>query len=218
MNKFFDLNSPFMMFLGRMADLVIVSFWWFVCCIPVITTGPSFTALYYVTLKIARKEDVRVTASFFKAFKENFSQAAILGSIFLALGAVLIYNYIWASAGASTFLVAIYFSLLIWTLCTMFYTYPLQAQFYNTVKQTLINAMILASRKFLITIVVFALNIFPAIVALFFTPIFVQTLPVWLLLTPGLIAFVCSLFFVRIFDPLIEEATGKKPGEEDEEE
>lgn len=212
MNKFFDLNSPFMVFLSRTADLVILSVLWLVCCIPVITIGPASSALYYVALKMARKEEIRVTACFFKGFKTNFKQGLAYSLIFLPLGALLVFNYLWASTGASTIFVAIYFALLVWLLCTMFFTFPMQAQFYNTVKQTIINAMILASRKVLTTIAVFAMNILPVVVALFGTVIFVQTLPVWLFLAPGLIAFGCSLLFIKIFDPLIEEATGKKPG------
>ena len=103
-----------------------------------------------------------------------------------------------------------FFVMGVWTLCTMFYTFPLQAQFFNTVKQTLINAMFLASRKFLTTVVVFFLNILPVIIAFASLKVFVQTLPIWVLLAPGLIAYLCSMMFVKIFDPLIEAAKRKK--------
>lgn len=220
MNKLFDLNNPFFSFLSKVADLIILSFLWFVCCLPIVTIGPSSSALYYVMLKIARKEDVRVTATFFKGFKDNFKQGIAYSFIFVILGAVLVLDYIIAmgmpgTAGAVS--CGIFFAMGVWMCCTMFYTFPLQAQFYNTVKQTLINAMILAARKFLMTVVVFAVNMLPVIVFLWATPLFFQTAPIWVLVYPGLAARICSWMFVKVFDPLIEAATGKKTGEEDAE-
>ena len=52
MSKLFDLNNPFFSFLSKVADLIILSFLWFVCCLPIVTIGPSSSALYYVMLKI----------------------------------------------------------------------------------------------------------------------------------------------------------------------
>lgn len=209
MNKLFDLNSPHMIFLSRVADLVILSFLWFVCCIPVITIGPASSALYYVTLKIVRKEDIRVTSCFFKGFKENFKQGVAYSFIFVIVGVVLFMDYILTAGieGTTGMICSVCFFVMgVWMLCTMFYTFPLQAQFFNTVRQTVINAMFLASRKFLTTVVVFLLNMLPVIAAFASFAAFIQTLPIWILLAPGLIAYLCSMLFAKIFDPLIEAA------------
>src|SRR5699024_12157957 len=45
---------------------------WLICSIPIFTIGASTSALYSVTLKIARNEDVIIHRQFFKAFRENF--------------------------------------------------------------------------------------------------------------------------------------------------
>ena len=226
MNKLFDLNNPFFSFLSKAADIIILSFLWFVCCIPVITIGPATSALYYVTLKLARKEDVQITSCFFKGFKDNLKQGLAYSLIFLVIGAVLALDYIYAMAMPGTagmVCSAIFFALGVWFCCTVFYTFPLQAQFYNTVKQTIINAVFLAARKFPMTVIVFGINIIPAILFLWATDMFLLSAPVWVLVFPGLAAFVCSLMFVKVFDPMIEAATGTKPGlettedEEDEE-
>lgn len=218
MNKLFDLNNPFFSFLSKAADIIILSFLWFVCCIPIITIGPASSALYYVTLKLARKEDVQVTSCFFKGFKDNFKQGVAYSLIFTILGMVLILDYMFAAAmpgAAGTICCGIFFALGIWLLCTIFYTFPLQAQFYNTVKQTIINAVFLAARKFLMTVVVFLVNMIPVVVFLWATMVFIQTAPVWVLVYPGLAAMVCSWMFVKVFDPMIEAATGKKPSIEE---
>ena len=214
MNKLFDLNNPFFAFLSKAADIIILSFLWLVCCLPVFTIGPATAALYYVTLKLARKEEVQVTSCFWKGFKENFKQGVAYSFIFLILGAVLVFDYIvaWGMPGtAGTVCCGIFFALLVWLLCTAFYTFPLQAQFYNTVKQTIINGIFLAIRKFPMTVLVFGINIIPAILLLWATKMFLLSAPIWALVYPGLAAFVCSLMFVKVFDPMIEAATGKKP-------
>ncbi len=214
MNKLFDLNNPFFAFLSKAADIIILSFLWLVCCLPVFTIGPATAALYYVTLKLARKEEVQVTSCFWKGFKENFKQGVAYSFIFLILGAVLVFDYIvaWGMPGtAGTVCCGIFFALIVWLLCTVFYTFPLQAQFYNTVKQTIINGIFLAIRKFPMTVLVFGINIIPAILLLWATKMFLLSAPIWALVYPGLAAFVCSLMFVKVFDPMIEAATGKKP-------
>ena len=215
MNKLFDLNNPFFSFLSKVADIIILSFLWFVCCLPVFTIGPATAALYYVTLKLARKEEVQITTCFFKGFKDNFKQGVAYSFIFVILGIVTVIDYIVAlgmPGTAGAICCGIFLALGILLLCTMFYTFPLQAQFYNTVKQTIINAIFLATRKFPMTVLVFGINIVPAILLLYATEMFLLSAPVWILAYPGLAAFVCSMMFVKVFDPMIEAATGKKCG------
>ena len=131
----------------------------------------------------------------------------------MILGVVLVFDYMVAlgmPGTAGTICCGIFFALGIWLLCTMFYTFPLQAQFYNTVKQTIINAIFLAARKFPMTVLVFGVNILPAILLLWVTDMFLLSAPIWALVYPGLAAVLCSMMLVKVFDPMIEAATGKK--------
>ena len=221
MNKWFNLDSPIMMGLSRMADMVILSMLWFVCCIPVITIGPSTTAMYYVALKMVRKEDVKLAPTFFQAFKSNFKQAMIMNIISLVLGAILVvdgYYWFFAQGSMATISFAIFFAMFIWLLCIMFYAYPLQAQFFNTVKQTFINAAILSMRKFPITVIVFALNLLPVWVAFISLEVVIRTLPVWILLAPGIVAVINTKLFAKMFDPFLKAAKGEQNEEEKVEE
>ena len=219
MNKLFNMDSPVMMGLSRMTDMVFLSVLWVVCCLPVITIGPSTTALYYVSMKLERKEDVKIAPAFFRAFKENFKQAVALNLIFLVVGIVLFLDYFYMSGVEGTYGTissVCFFVMGIWTLCAMFYAYPLQAQFFNTVRQTLINAALLSMRKFVTTIIVFVLNMLPVIVAFLSFEAFVRMAPIWILLAPGLIAAMCSKLFVKLFDPFLNNAQETSKEEEDE--
>ena len=69
--------------MGRVADLIILNLIFIVCCIPIVTIGPALTALYYMTLKMARNEETYIIRGFFKSFKENFRQAIVIWLIIL---------------------------------------------------------------------------------------------------------------------------------------
>ena len=54
--RLFNLDSPLMQALNKMADLLWLNILTMICCIPIITVGPSLTALHYMALKIAREQ------------------------------------------------------------------------------------------------------------------------------------------------------------------
>ena len=166
MSKWFDIDSPIMVALSRLADMFFLSVLWLVCCLPIITIGPSTAAMYYVALKWARKDDVKLSTAFFDAFKKNFKQGVALNLIFIVLGVILVLDYFIMSAQESTYgtISSICFFVMgVWLLAIMFYAYPLQAQFYNPIKRTLRNAAVLSMQKPINTIIVFFLNMIPAI-------------------------------------------------------
>ena len=56
MDRFFNMDNKFFTFMSRVADLIILNLLCIVCCIPVVTIGPSIAAMFYVTLKMVRNE------------------------------------------------------------------------------------------------------------------------------------------------------------------
>lgn len=227
MNKLFDLNSPFMRALSRMTDLVILSFLWFVFCLPVITIGPASAALCFVAMKLAKQEDIRLIATFWQSFKVNFKQGVVLNLIFLAVGALLALDMVYfgsAQLGVGTGIMlirALFMAMGVWALCIMFYAYPLQAQFYNPIRRTLRNAAVLSMQKPVNTVIVFLLNMFPALFVYISIRVFkdltlfVRLAPLWVLLAPGVLAYLCGKRFVKLFDPYLNP---KKENEEDTQE
>ena len=59
--KFLSYDSKFSQVMLHFCNACWLNLLWFVCSIPIITIGASTTALYYVTLKIARGEEGNVT-------------------------------------------------------------------------------------------------------------------------------------------------------------
>ena len=233
MHKLFDLNSPIMRAISRMADLVILSFLWFVCCLPILTIGPASAAMCFVVMKLAKQEEIRVISTFFQSFKVNFKQGVILNLIFMALCAILVVDMVYFGAAelgvgtGITLLRGAFLAMGVWALCIMFYAYPLQAQFYNPIKRTLRNAAVLSMQKPINTIIVFVLNMIPAMFVYVSVNVFqdltlfVRSAPLWVLFIPGVLAYLCGKRFVKLFDPYLnpkEEKENQDDSEEDTEE
>ena len=58
MNGLFNLDSPIMRFLSKVCDLMILNVMCIICCLPIVTAGASITALYTITMKMVRGEEV----------------------------------------------------------------------------------------------------------------------------------------------------------------
>jgi uncharacterized membrane protein YesL len=119
MGRFFDLDSPLMRGLSRMADLIWVNLLTLLFFVPAIMMssvtaatmietkalpfwglaltwallllgGPALTAMHYVLLKMTRDEESYITRSFFKSFRLNFVQSVGLSAIVNTVAMILI--------------------------------------------------------------------------------------------------------------------------------
>ena len=154
--------------LSKVADCLIVSFLWLICCIPLVTIGASTTAMYYTIHKSIIGDRDYVTHCFFSSFKDNFKQSVVCTLVWLVVMVVLIFDasfvYKMVIAGESSsylfyfFVVAIFYALG-WG-CYMF---PYMARFSNTTKNTLLTAILLEMKHFpttLVLLVMLALAVF----------------------------------------------------------
>ncbi len=130
-----------------MADLLILNLLWLLCSLPVLTAGPATSSLFAVTLKIARGEPVETIREFFKAFKDNFKQALLLGLIAIA-GIIVIYadvTFALEFEGAMKYLYLIVAGIICALLLIFIsYSFALNARYENTMKGTVKNAFLLA--------------------------------------------------------------------------
>ncbi|MDE7013135.1 MAG: YesL family protein [Kineothrix sp.] len=172
MGRIFDMDSPVMRFLGRVADLMILNLVTLLCCLPVVTIGASLTAMHYVLLKMVRNEDSYIIRSFFKSFKENFKQATVIWLIMLVFlivfGAdIMIINH--SGMEFPSALKIILFALAMIGYMVMCYVFPVLCRFENTIRKTIKNALFMAILSFPKTIVMMVLYVSPIILIYFFT-------------------------------------------------
>lgn len=164
LSGFFNYDNPVWRFIGKFWDVLIVNLLWVICSIPIITIGPATTAMYYVTLKLARDDDGYTIRSFFKSFKENFKQATAIWLIFLAVGALLafdVYYFIKLVSPSSlrTAMIAVFLAMVFIWFAMFTYVFPLQARFYNPVKRTIFNAFFMSIRHVFHTIGMLAVDV-----------------------------------------------------------
>ncbi len=197
MNKFFGLDSPFFKVMTKVADFIILNILVLVCSIPIVTIGASMTAMYYVALKEVRNEEGYLFRSFFKAFKENFKQSFVLELITAVAGFVLGMNlitcYRWSYEGSMLGQILLYLTLGLVIICvaSLIYLFPLQAQFSNTIKNTLFNSLLMAMKHLPQTFVL--------LIATGILLYGMISYPLFIFFFIGLMAYVHSYIMARIF-------------------
>lgn len=147
MGGLFNLDSPIMRFLGRMADLLWLNILTLFLCILIIPAGAALTALNYMCLKIVRGEDCYITKGYFKSFKENFKQATLIWLLVLVIMAVLYGDYRIMTQSTIQFPTALKVVITAVTLVLVLvfmYVFPVLSHYENTIRNTFKNAAVMA--------------------------------------------------------------------------
>lgn len=151
MAKLFDLNNPVWKFMGRLADIFVLTVLWLVCSLPVLTIGASTTALYYVTLKIAEGKEGYLCRHFFTTFKENFRQSTLVWLIMLVLGiffGVDLYYYYHMPMKAAIVIFWLFLVLTVFYVFVLFTIFPLAARLDVGVKKLFFMAFMVSLKNF----------------------------------------------------------------------
>ena len=197
----FNLDSPFMKYANKFADLVFLNIVTVICCIPIFTIGASLTAMHTIVLKIYRDEESYVIRGFFKAFKENFKQATIIWLIYLLLIIVLVLDFVYIKDYDLDLPKIINYALIFIAIIGAFslsWVFVLQSRYENKVFITIRNSLVVGASQFLYSIIMIILSIIPVLVAIFF-PV---TVPVCLSLGLTLPALLQAMLYGRVFDRL----------------
>lgn len=198
MDRLFSIENPFWQLVNRLLHIILLNLLWFVCSIPIVTMGAATTAVYSVTLKMARNQEGYTTRSFFKAFRENFRQSTVIWLILLVMGTVIAADlmvYMRSSYVAlpGMILMTAFFSAAVLFVFEATYVFALLARFDNTVKRTMGNALIMSIRHLPSSIMMTAAGVLlTALGVLVFPPILLGGLALW--------AWINSFFLVKIFD------------------
>lgn len=196
--KFFDLDSPLMQILTKMADLMWLNILTMICCIPIVTAGASITAMHYMALKIVRNEETYITRGFFKSFKENFGQATIIWLILLAVAAVLAGDYyiiLKSGLEINRVIKIIIMAMSIFVLFTAVMVFPVQAKFANPISRTIKNAFAISILQFPKTLLMMVLTLFPIVLCV----VSWRLVPIAFLFGLSLPAYVSALLYNKTF-------------------
>ena len=109
--KFLQEDTPITALLTRFMDLILVNVLFVLCCVPILTIGASFTAMYDVCMKLALRENVKILSDFFGSFARNLKRSTLLYFLTVAAGIFLIIDFrcavLWETSFRSLFQIVI---------------------------------------------------------------------------------------------------------------
>ena len=210
MDRFFSMDNKFFTFMGRVADLCILNIICLVCCIPIVTAGASITAMFYVTMKMVKNEESYIIKSFFKSFKQNFKQATVINLIMIAVAVILYVDMsIVKQMGQplAQIMNVIFLAFSVLYVMVFLYIYPVLAKFYNSIRNTFINAVLMSVRHLPYTILMAVICACPVILVSFAPDFRMQATIILICLVIGgaVVAYCNSFFLNKIFQNYIPE-------------
>lgn len=206
--KLLNPENPLMITMTQVTDCIFLSLFWLLGCIPVLTMGASFAALYDAAFRGYRQREKHTWHRFFRVFRRNLKPGLLPSVVFAgvfwaaARGMISLWNgavlgqlpWMLFSAGA---VVGI---LLLGILSVLF---PMLSRFENSFLGLLKNTLLLSMSKLPFTLALGAINAVGLYLCLrFIFPIF---------FLPALLALIDSLLIEPMFKPYLTPAESAAP-------
>ncbi len=189
-------------------DIVLANLLFILCSIPIITIGPSLTALYHCMLRTVKGNNNGTVKTFFRAFKDNFIQSLLIWILFLFVLLILLLNIRFLShTGNSMSKLFLYFSLAFAVLLTIefLYVFPVISAFSGSIKNHMKNALLFAVMHFPSTLLIVVISLLP----MYMTYQDLELMPLyaacWFFFGFGLTAYINSKLLYRMFKPYLGE-------------
>ena len=189
--NFFNENNLIFVALNKIGDIILANLLFILCSIPLVTIGPSLTAL----------------KTFFRAFRQSFRQSLIVWLGLVVVGLLLFLDTRFLlQTGSDTGKIFYYLSGIVLALVVILalYIFPVIAAFTNTLRNLLKNAFLFAFMHFPSTLAIAVISILP----MYMTYQDLKLLPLyaccWFFFGFGLTAYINSFFFYRMFRPYLE--------------
>ena len=206
MHNLFNYENPFIQFLVRVGDLMILNVLFILCSLPVVTLGASLTALHRVTQNMLFEQEEPLIKAFFRAFRQNFKQSTLVWLVELVVIVSLVCDVLLVMAyfdgGLAKAMYILVAVLAILVAGVFSYLMPLIARYENGMRQQVNNAVVLAIIKLPKTIILVLMNLLPVILLLISVPVFVQTLIFWVIIGFAFVSFLTSSILKPVFQEL----------------
>lgn len=207
MDNLFEYDNKFFEVLGKITDIIILNLLCIISCLPIITIGASVTATYFVALQMVRNEETYIIREFIKRFKENFIFSTKVWSIILIIGLVLSFDFYISRLILNEYMrITLQFILTIVSIIFIFlltYVFPIISKFENTIKNTMINSILISIQHLPKTIFMVFINLSPIILTLILSNYWGHILFFYTVMGFASITYINSIFFNKIFEKYI---------------
>ena len=197
MEHIFSMDGKFFLFINKLTDLIILNFLFFIPCVPVITIGISFCALYQTTLLLANNTESHIIRNYFFCWKQNIKQGILIWIPSLILLTLCFFNlYILPIIPSTTyqtasFLVQIFLLFLLYGI--LLYAFSLPEAYKTSYFLTLRNATLMTFKYLPFTCLCLCINALPFTLALLFPKITGYILPLVFIIGFSGIAYIHSI-------------------------
>ena len=196
--KFLNPDNALMITMTQITDCIFLSMFWLVGCIPVVTVGASFAALYDSTYRGFRQGEKHCWGRFLQVFRENWRAGMLPTVVFLAVLSLVVKVLValWNSAVAGSVSwmlfsgIAFAGVLVVGILSVLF---PMLSRFENAFPVLLKNTVFLGLANLPRTLALGILNTAAGLLCVFYV------LPLFFL--PSLAALIGSLLIEPMFKP-----------------
>ena len=196
--KFLNPDNALMITMTQITDCIFLSLFWLIGCIPVVTIGASFAALYDATYRGFRQGEKHCWGRFLEVFRENWKAGILPTGVFLAVLYLLVQLLVslWnrAVAGAVSWMVfsgGAFVGVLVLGIVSVLF--PMVSRFENPLPVLLKNTVFLAMAHLPRTLALGILNAAAGLLCAFFV------LPLFFL--PSLAALIGSVLIEPMFKP-----------------
>lgn len=204
--KFLNPDNALMITMTQITDCIFLSIFWLLGCIPVVTIGTSFAALYDATYRGFRRGEKHCWGRFLQVYRDNWKAGILPTVVFLAAAAALtkVLVGLWNTAvmGKLSWMVfsgAAFVGVLVVGILSVLF--PMLSRFDNPFPVLLKNTVFLSLANLPRTLALGLLNA----VAVMLCAVYVM--PLFFL--PSLAALIGSLFIEPMFKPFMPEEDEK---------
>ena len=191
--------------IDKFGDLFFLNIYFFITCIPIVTIGAAFTALYTVTNKMVKDDESPVKEAYFKAFRENLKQGTIIwivDLIYLFLMYVQ-YSYVITSNNETARIIYVILGFeFILAAFAIPLQFPMVARYENTTFNLMRNALVFSLANLGTWIKIFFIWSFPSMLYFLNPRILVYTWFLWALFLTAFFTYVSSMLLIRFYDKI----------------
>lgn len=202
MGNLFRYDNKFFEVLGKITDIVILNLLFVSSCIPIVTIGASISAMYSISMYMVKDEEDYIIKTFIKNFKANFKVSTVVWVLMLCVGGVLILDFqitnLLSSTILSKVLQFIFTMVSIIFIFVLSYIFPIISKFDNTIKNNLINSVLMSIQNLPYTILIVGINLLPILLLYFVSSFSGYIIFFYIIIGFGATSYINSILFSKI--------------------
>ena len=205
MKNLFSVDGKLYNLLENFSDYVLLNIAFVLSCMPLFTIGAGLTALYDVTDKIQKGEEINIFKCYFKSFRKNFKSSTFIWVIQFVIY-LIVFLYIIMFKDSYTVFSKIYYVFTILVayinLAISIYIYPIISKYDNNIAGYFQFAFVTSNMFFLYTILMLAIAVTIIFLVFKSTTFIGWAIFVFLIFGFALVAYVYNLILKIVFERL----------------